>query len=136
VDLGRNKFTDKNTTILVAYATPSLSSNSPGQLAAGYPVPLKVNVTGAGFFRQSFANWNSIPLATTFVSSIELTATNPAPDPSGHGQGRTYLGTISVTTDSSGNASFTATGLASLTAGQRVTDEPGRLDSQPPGYQQ
>lgn len=31
---------------------------------------------------------------------------NPAADPSGHGQGRYYLGTTDVTTDQSGNASF------------------------------
>lgn len=30
---------------------------------------------------------------------------SPAPDPSGFGEGKTYLGTVSVTTDASGNAS-------------------------------
>ena len=46
---------------------------------------------------------------------------NPAPDPSGYGQGQTYLGFVNVTTDGSGNASFTATGLAATTAGQWVS---------------
>src|SRR5205807_1357567 len=34
---------------------------------------------------------------------------NPAPDPSGFGQGQTFLGTASVTTDTGGKASFTVT---------------------------
>ncbi len=41
---------------------------------------------------------------------------NPTADPSGFGQGQTYLGSITVKTDSSGNASFTAT-LPAVTAG-------------------
>jgi predicted outer membrane repeat protein len=41
-----------------------------------------------------------------------------APDPSGYGQGQTYLGFVNVTTDASGNASFTASGLAAVPAGQ------------------
>jgi titin len=42
---------------------------------------------------------------TTF--RIEFFA-NAAPDPSGNGQGQFYLGYITVTTDASGNATFTA----------------------------
>jgi hypothetical protein len=37
---------------------------------------------------------------------------NPVPDPSGFGQGQNYLGFVNVTTDSNGNASINATGLA------------------------
>jgi hypothetical protein len=33
---------------------------------------------------------------------------NPTADPSGHGQGQTYLGSTTVTTDANGNASFSA----------------------------
>jgi hypothetical protein len=43
---------------------------------------------------------------------------NTAPDPSGYGEGQTYLGSKTVTTDAHGNASFTATGLAAIPAGQ------------------
>jgi hypothetical protein len=42
---------------------------------------------------------------------------NPVADPSGYGQGQTYLGSTTVTTDASGNASFTASGLAALPPG-------------------
>jgi hypothetical protein len=44
---------------------------------------------------------------------------NATADPSGYGQGRTYLGFTNVTTDGTGNASFTAT-LPALPAGQTV----------------
>jgi hypothetical protein len=42
---------------------------------------------------------------------------NTTPDPSSYGQGQTYLGFTMVTTDASGKASFTASGLPSI-AGQ------------------
>jgi hypothetical protein len=45
---------------------------------------------------------------------------NPTSDPSGHGQGQTYLGSITVTTDSNGNASFTAT-LPVVPAGYAIS---------------
>jgi hypothetical protein len=48
---------------------------------------------------------NSTP-NTTFV--LEFFA-NPAPDPSGHGQGQDYLGSEKVTTDAAGNVTFTFT---------------------------
>jgi hypothetical protein len=43
---------------------------------------------------------------------------NTSPDPTGYGQGQTYLGFTNIATDASGNASFTASGLAALPAGQ------------------
>ena len=46
---------------------------------------------------------------------------NPVPDPSGYGEGQTYLGFTNVTTDGMGNATFTATGLAATTPGQWVS---------------
>ncbi|MCB9775988.1 MAG: DUF4347 domain-containing protein [Nitrospiraceae bacterium] len=42
-------------------------------------------------------------------------------DPSGHGEGQTYLGFTSVTTDGSGNGSFNLTLNASVTTGEFVT---------------
>ena len=52
--------------------------------------------------------------------SVEL-FTEPACDPSGHGQGRDYLGTVSVTTDNSGAGSFTRSAASSASAGDVVT---------------
>ncbi len=72
---------------------------------------------------------------TTFVLDFYASATA---DPSGHGQGQTYLGSITVTTDANGylasspdgsavisnpdtpNATFTATGLTAVPAGEDV----------------
>ena len=46
---------------------------------------------------------------------------NPAADASGYGEGKTYLGAISVTTDGIGNASFTATSLLPVLVGYSVS---------------
>ena len=46
---------------------------------------------------------------------------NVAADPSGYGQGQTLIGSITVTTDSNGNASFTATFTATVPSGQFVS---------------
>ena len=45
---------------------------------------------------------------------------NTTADPSGFGQGQTYLGSTSVTTDSTGNVTFSATLNVQLAAGQSV----------------
>jgi hypothetical protein len=52
---------------------------------------------------------------TTF--RIEFFA-NQSPNPSGFGEGQTYLGFTTVTTDGNGNATFTASGLAPAPADQ------------------
>ncbi len=46
---------------------------------------------------------------------------NATADPSGYGQGQTYLGKITVTTDASGNASFTANLSVGVAPGQFLT---------------
>jgi uncharacterized repeat protein (TIGR01451 family)/CSLREA domain-containing protein len=46
---------------------------------------------------------------------------SPSCDPSGHGEGRTYLGTFEVTTNASGSASFAQALPASTTVGHVVT---------------
>jgi hypothetical protein len=83
-------------------------------------------------------NWQNFPVLTaayagpstlvtgTLHSTPNSTFTidfyaNPAPDQSGYGQGRFYLGSTTATTDSSGNASFTATGLGASSPGQWVS---------------
>ena len=59
---------------------------------------------------------NSTP-STNF--RIEFFA-NTTADPSGNGEGATYLGFINVTTNASGDAVFTVSGLPSVTAGQSI----------------
>jgi hypothetical protein len=46
---------------------------------------------------------------------------NPAADPSGYGQGQTYLGEATVTTDANGSATFTADLAVGNLAGQWIT---------------
>ncbi len=53
--------------------------------------------------------------STTF--RVEFFA-NATPDPTGFGQGQTFLGYVNAATDLSGNANVMATGLAALPAGQ------------------
>jgi Family of unknown function (DUF5719) len=63
-----------------------------------YPLITRVNPTGVE------GTLNSKP-DTTF--RVELFS-NRIPDPSGYGEGQTYLGYVNVTTDSKGNARFSA----------------------------
>jgi hypothetical protein len=83
-------------------------------------------------------NWQAFPvLVTTFAgSSTSVSGTlhstpgtsftldfyaNATPDPTGYGQGQRWLGSWPVTTDSSGNTSFTATGLGATSPGEWIS---------------
>lgn len=46
---------------------------------------------------------------------------NPACDPSGYGEGETFLGTTTATTNASGNAAFSATFASAVPAGRQMT---------------
>jgi hypothetical protein len=46
---------------------------------------------------------------------------SPVPDPSGYGQGQTFLGTMNVTTDASGNATFLANLPTTVPGGQAIS---------------
>jgi hypothetical protein len=72
----------------------------------------------------------SSPTQTTINGSLNGAAkttytiqffSNTTADPSGYGQGQTYLGSTSVTTDSTGNVTFTATLNVDLAAGQSIS---------------
>lgn len=56
----------------------------------------------------------------TLSYDIDFFASTTA-DASGHGQGETFLGTVSVTTDAAGHASISATLPVGVTAGQFIT---------------
>jgi titin len=60
---------------------------------------------------------NSLANGTFFIDVYR----NIAHDPSGYGQGQFYVGTVSVTSDGSGNASFALTNAAGNYAGQYFT---------------
>jgi hypothetical protein len=128
-------------------------TSDPSQWA--YSIPDGVTPNGSHALTDSqgqvigpnhFQNYPLLALATAAAGSTTVTGTlksvpstnfrveffaNAAADASGHGQGQTYLGYATVTTDASGSASFTATGLAALPAGQSVLSATAtRLDGQ------
>lgn len=81
-----------------------------------FPVITSVSSSGGNTTIQG--TLNSTPTGTFRVEFFA----NAAADPSGFGEGQTYLGFKSVTTDGSGSATFTATtaadGLLSIPVGQ------------------
>ena len=54
---------------------------------------------------------NSLPNGSFFIDVYR----NISPDPSGHGEGQFYVGTVNVTTDGSGNAAFALTNTPAIT---------------------
>jgi hypothetical protein len=94
--------------------TPGGPHSGPNDLQ-NYPV-LTVAATYQGS-TYIVGSLNSTP-STTFT--LQFFA-NPTADPSGHGQGQTLIGTTTVTTDSSGNASFVASFPTVVPAGQAVS---------------
>jgi parallel beta-helix repeat protein len=101
------------------YIPVGVIANTPGGPHVGanhlqnYPVLTAASLSG-----------NAVTISGTFNSTpnhtfrLEFFA-NAAPDSSGYGQGQSYLGSLNVTTDASGNAlPFTASSLAALPAGQ------------------
>jgi len=76
--------------------------------------PVITNAFGLGTATVVTGNLNSLANGAFFVDIYR----NPAMDPSGYGQGRFYFGTVSVTTDGSGNAKFIFTNTTANYTGQ------------------
>lgn len=98
-----------------------VTANAPGGPHAGanrlqnYPILTAVAPSGNATFVQG--TFNSAPNTTftiQFFSSLDLHA-------SGFGQGRQWLGTSTLTTDASGNATFALNVPVAVPAGQFVT---------------
>jgi hypothetical protein len=60
-------------------STPSLTSISPTSAPAGSP-DVTLTINGNNFSSNSVVAWNGTSLASSFVSSTQLTATIPASD--------------------------------------------------------
>ncbi len=102
---------------------PYVTLNDPGDADSGgndlknFPVlstatvdtPSQVTITGS---------YNSLAVARSY--RIEFFASSTA-DPSGYGQGQRYLGFVDVTTDVTGNATFSAVLNASVTSGDVIS---------------
>ena len=89
-------------------------------------------ITGPNGFENFPVLTSAVSSSTTTKISGTLSAaasssftiqffTNPTADPSGFGQGRTLIGSTTVTTDASGNATFSTTFHVVTTPGQVVT---------------
>lgn len=73
-DLGNNTATSATVISGSAYsAMPSLASLSPAIIAAG-SAGFTLTANGSGFVAGSTLNWNGVALATSYVSSSQLTA--------------------------------------------------------------
>jgi hypothetical protein len=79
--------------------------------------PVLTSVTNSGSNTTMQGSLNSRPNG---AYTLEFFA-NAAADRSGFGEGQTFLGSTMVTTDSSGNASFTVTLPVAVAAGQIVS---------------
>lgn len=80
-----------------------------------FPVLVSATTTGSSVtFQGTLDSWPSEQFTVEFFAS-------PSCDPSGFGEGSRFLGSASVTTDSSGHGVFLATGPAVVTGGSFAT---------------
>ena len=111
-----------NTDLGIDLAPSGTTANDLGDPDSGannlqnFPVITQVNTDGAGFV-QIDGSLNSV--AST-IYRVEF-FTNTTQDGSGFGEAERYLGYTSVTTDGSGDATFTATFSETVVAGEFVT---------------
>jgi hypothetical protein len=93
------------------------------------PAPTLTAAQSAGGMTTIQGTFSGQPLTTY---TLEFFA-NDSADPSGFGQGMRWLFSVVVTTDASGNADFTVTGLGTVPVGQFVTataTDPGNNTSE------
>ena len=79
--------------------------------------PVITNAFGYAGSTIVLGRFNSLANRSYFIDLYR----NNAPDISGYGEGQFYLGTVSVTTDGSGNAAFAYTNTAGNFSGQYVS---------------
>jgi titin len=109
-----------NTGLGIDLGDDGVTPNHPGGLIPGpngfqnFPVLTAAVRSASGTTIQGTLN-----TAARETFTIQFYA-NPTADPSGHGQGQTYLGSITVTTDANGNATFTAK-FAGVLTGEAIS---------------
>ena len=80
-------------------------------------IPTATQITIAGTYNSSASTSYRIEF---FANSVP----SPGTDSSGYGEGRQYLGFVTVTTDASGNASFSSTLTATVAVRRRLSVPP------------
>jgi hypothetical protein len=110
-----------NTGLGINLGSDGVTANDTGDSDTGannlqnYPV-LTSAVTGCGYLTLK-GSFNS---AASSTFRIEVFASTTA-DSTGYGEGQRYLGAFNVTTDGSGNVSFTQSLSASVAAGEKIS---------------
>jgi uncharacterized repeat protein (TIGR01451 family) len=102
-----------NTARGIDLSPAGVNANTPGG-ARNFPV-----ISGASTTTTSGTITGALNSLATTIYDVQFFS-SPTADPSGFGQGATFLGETNVTTDASGNASFTFT-RAPLVPGQFVS---------------
>jgi hypothetical protein len=100
VNSGANSGTSTALTFSISGLAPAISSIAPFRATVGDPA-VSVTVNGAHFESTSEVQWNGSALATTFVSSTQLTASVPASNLSNAGSEQVNVTTPSVGTSGS-----------------------------------
>jgi hypothetical protein len=117
--LGNSIF--KNDQIGIALGVLAVVPNHPGGSGAGANnqenFPVLATATISGETVSIGGRVNSTPNTTL---RLEFFA-NASTDASGYGEGQTFLGTVTVTTDANGNAHFSTSFSATVAAGQWIT---------------
>lgn len=67
-------------TVTVVDPAPVVSSVSPSQISTNTSGPLTLTITGSNFTSAATVTWNGSALASSFISSTQLTASIPAAD--------------------------------------------------------
>jgi hypothetical protein len=98
----------------VTLNTPGTHSGTPNQLQS---FPVLTSATGTPTDTTIAGALNSTPFTTFTIQFFS----NPTADPSGYGQGQTYLGSTTVTTDVNGDVSFSWTVPVAIPAGQVIS---------------
>jgi hypothetical protein len=102
---------------LVGAGNSALPNNSGIDNNAGQNYPVISSVVIAQNGAHVTGTFSSTP-STTFTIEFFANATG---DPSGYGQGQTYVSSISVTTDGGGNASFNNVPIGQIALGSAVS---------------
>ncbi len=88
-----------------------------GNSVKNFPVLTSAATNSAGQIDIA-GTYNSLALSRTYRLEFFASATA---DPSGFGEGQRYLGFLDITTDGSGNASFSVTLAATVLAGESIS---------------
>lgn len=96
-------------TFAVNNPAPAISSLSPSSAAAGGPA-FTLTVNGSNFVSSSVVNWKGTALATTYVSTVKITAQVPAADILNAGTAGVTVSNPTPGGGTSSSATFTISG--------------------------